>query len=460
MHQNDTICAIVTGIGAAGVSIIKISGDEAITLADKIWHSQVPISQMQSHTLSYGKLIDNFTEQLVDEGIALLMKGPRSYTGEDIVELQIHGSYVGVTYALELLIKNGARHAEAGEFTRRAFINGKLDLTKAEGIIDLLEAKNRQNLKFATDSVAGKSAEHIHQLIDDITEIIAYLEASIDFPEDDVPSLKKEEKQEKLYNIISDIEEIVQKSNKGKYISEGINLLILGEPNVGKSSFLNLLLDEERAIVSEIPGTTRDTIEEYLTIGKIPAKIIDTAGIRDSDDLIEKIGIDKAKQYIEKSDFIVYILDATSDYDKEKDQIYHLVKEKEKIILLNKTDLVDDQKILSKYKDVFIGEKILPFSTQDHKYLIEFENVIEDIFIDSSYDYNEGTFITNARQKGLLEQSLVYIKQAASSVETDMEDDFLTIDLYDAKKSLEEVLGIQVSEDILDQIFSKFCIGK
>ena len=460
MKITDTICSIVTGIGPAAVSIIKISGDEAVEIANKLWQGKKPLFEHESHKVSVGKIFDNFTGHLLDEAMVIVMKAPRSYTGEDVVEIQTHGSFIGVNYILELLIKNGARHAEPGEFSKRAFLNGKMDLTKAEGVIDIIEAKNKIGLKIASNSLAGKNASEVNLIIGDIIELLAYMEASIDFPEDEVPSLSKEEKVNRISKIKKEIEELLQRSEKSKYINEGIRILILGEPNVGKSSFLNLLLNEERAIVSDIPGTTRDIIEEYLTVGKIPAKIIDTAGIRRSEDLIEKIGIEKAKEGIEKADLIIYILDLSKDYSINQDEIFDLIKNKNKIILLNKIDTIIDQKLVEHVQGYFPNEKVLPFSTFDRSYLDVLEKEIELTFLDSDYDFNEGIFITNTRQKGLLEKSLIFINQSLESVKKNMEDDFVTIDLYDAKSSIEEIIGTNINEDIMEQIFSKFCIGK
>lgn len=460
MKFNDTICSIVTGIGPAAVSIIKLSGDDAIEIVSKVWGGSKNFSEIESHKAVLGKIMDNFTNQVIDEGLFIIMKAPRSYTGEDVVEIQSHGSFIGVNYILEVLIKNGARHAEPGEFTKRAFINGKLDLTKAEGIIDLIEAKNKQGLKFAANTLAGTNSNELNVIISNIIEILAYLEASIDFPEDDVPSLSKEEKLLRIKDINDEIELLLHRSEKSKYINEGIRILILGEPNVGKSSFLNLLLNEERAIVSEIPGTTRDIIEEYLTIGKIPAKIIDTAGIRQSEDLIEKIGIEKAIDGIERADLVIYMIDLSKKYVHEKDEIIDLIKNNNKIILLNKVDLLENEKEIEEIEKFFPEEKILKFSTKEKKYLEALEKEIENTFIDSDYDYNEGAFITNVRQKSLLGKALLYIKQATESINNGMEDDFITIDLYDAKSSIEEILGNNINEDIMEEIFSKFCIGK
>lgn len=460
MNYEDTICSIVTGIGPAAVSIIKVSGDEAIEITDKIWKGRKRISQMESQTFLLGKIYDNFSGQMVDECLCLLMKGPRSYTGEDVVEIQSHGSFIAINYILELLIKNGARHAEPGEFSKRAFLNGKMDLTKAEGIIDLIQAKNKQALKFAADSLAGKNAQALEGILIELIELLAYMEASIDFPEDDLPSLDKEEKEKRIKKISQDIESLLLKSEKSRYISDGIRILILGEPNVGKSSFLNLLLEEERAIVSDIPGTTRDIIEEYLTIGKIPAKIIDTAGIRKSQDVIEKIGIEKAKEGIEKADLIIYMIDASKKYDKNQDEIYPLIKDKEKIILLNKADIIQDELNLAQFRAALPQEKIFPFSTMEKENLDILEKEIENSFIDSEYDFNQGVFITNSRQKGLLARSLFSLQEALESVENDLEDDFVTIDLYDAKSALEETSGKNISDDVMDAVFSKFCIGK
>lgn len=460
MNFNDTICSIVTGIGPSAVSIIRVSGDDAVEIAGKLWGGKQSLTEIESNKVVLGKIYDNYTNKMIDEGFFIVMRDPKSYTGEDVVEIQVHGSFVGVNYILELLIKNGARHAEAGEFTKRAFLNGKMDLTKAEGIIDLIDAKNKQSLRFAADSLGGKSSIELRSIIAKIVEILAYLEASIDFPEDDVPSLSMEEKQSKIESIKKEILLLLQRNEKSKYINEGIRVLILGEPNVGKSSFLNLLLNEERAIVSDIPGTTRDVIEEYLTIGKIPAKIIDTAGIRDSDDLIENLGIEKAKESIEKADLIIYMIDVTQDYIHEKDKILSLIENKKKIILLNKVDAIKGDFRVKDIVNCFSGEKVLEFSTKQKEYLDILEKEIEGAFIDSDYDYNEGAFITNVRQKGLLEKAKIYINQSLESVLNGMEDDFVTIDLYDAKRAIEEILGDNISEDIMDQIFSKFCIGK
>lgn len=460
MNYNDTICSIVTGIGPAAVSIIKVSGLEAIEIVDKLWRGKKKLSQMESHHVQLGKIYDNFTGQLVDQCLCLPMKAPRSYTGEDVVEIQSHGSFIAVNYILELLIKNGARHAQAGEFSKRAFLNGKMDLTEAEAIIDIIEAKNKQGLKFAADSLAGKNSQALEMILFDLIELLAYMEASIDFPEDDLPPLEKEEKEKRIKNISLKVEELLLKSEKSKYINDGIRILIIGQPNVGKSSFLNMLLDEERAIVSDIPGTTRDTVEEYLTIGKIPAKIIDTAGIRKSHDAIEKLGIQKSKEGIDKADLIIYMIDLSQTYDKSTDEIYPLIKEKKKIILLNKIDTLEDHEVLSKIKTDFPQEKVFPFSTLEKKHLDILEKEIENTFIDSDYDFNEGVFITNSRQKGLLEKTLLFLKQALHSLAVGMEDDFITIDLYDAKLALEETSGKNISEDIMEAVFSKFCIGK
>lgn len=460
MNYNDTICSIVTGIGPAAVSIIKVSGEEAVEIVDKIWQGKKKLSQMDSHQVQLGKIYDNFSGQLVDQCLCLPMRAPRSYTGEDVVEIQSHGSFIAVNYILELLIKNGARHAQAGEFSKRAFLNGKMDLTEAEAIIDIIEAKNKQGLKFAADSLAGKNSHTLETILSDLIELLAYMEASIDFPEDDLPPLDKEEKEERIRKISLKIEELLLKSEKSKYINDGIRILIIGQPNVGKSSFLNMLLDEERAIVSDIPGTTRDTVEEYLTIGKIPAKIIDTAGIRKSQDAIEKLGIEKSKEGIDKADLIIYMIDLSQPYQEEKDEIYPLIKDKEKIILLNKIDTLKDEKDLLRVQSIFSQEKIFPFSTMEKKHLDILEKEIENTFIDSDYDFNEGVFITNSRQKGLLQKALLSLKQALDSLEMDMEDDFVTIDLYDAKVALEETSGKNISEDVMDAVFSKFCIGK
>lgn len=460
MKFTDTICSIITGIGPSAVSIIRLSGEDSIEIAGKLWGGKREFKSIESHRAVLGNIVDNYSGQLIDEGLFIIMKGPKSYTGEDVVEIQSHGSFIGINYILELLIKNGARHAEAGEFTKRAFLNGKLDLTKAEGIIDLIEAKNKQGLQFAAKTIGGTNFSEVNNIISNIVEILAYLEASIDFPEDDVPTLSTEEKFEKINRIKEDLQLLLLRSEKSKYINEGIRILILGEPNVGKSSFLNLLLNEERAIVSDIPGTTRDTIEEYLTIGKIPAKIIDTAGIRKSEDLIEKIGIEKAKDSIEKADLIIYMIDLSQEYFFDKDEIFDLIRNKNKIILLNKIDILNKDEEIDRIKKHFPGEIILPFSTKGKRYLDILEKEIENIFIDSSYDFNEGAFITNVRQKGLLEKAFIFINQALNSVINEMEDDFITIDLYDAKSTLEEIIGNNVNEDIMHEIFSKFCIGK
>ena len=460
MKFSDTICSIITGIGAAGVSIIRISGEDAVEIASRICHTSPSFSTLPSHQVVFGRVVDNFTGQFLDEGLFFIMRSPRSYTGEDVVEIQVHGSYLGITTILELVVANGARHAEPGEFSKRAFLNGKMDLTKAEGIIDLIEARNKEQLRIAAESLGGKNYEGVTRLIEKVTEVLAYLEASIDFPEDDVPTLPREEKIQRLELARKEIEEILAMGDKGKYIHQGIKILILGEPNVGKSSFLNLILREERAIVSDIPGTTRDSIEEYLSIGKIPAKIIDTAGIRASDDQIEKMGITRAKDYIAGADVIIYMLDVTNLKSRSLDTIYPLLDGKRKILLLNKADLIDNDEPIQYYQKEYPGEICLPFSTQEAAHLGLLENTLESMFLDSDFDPNAGLLVTNSRQLGLLAKASQYLQQALVSVEKGLEDDFVTIDLYDCKATLEEVIGLSVTEDIIDQIFSKFCIGK
>ena len=458
--QADTISAIATAIGEGGIGIIRISGEKALEIAAKIFRPQSGKSpeEISSHQAVYG-MITAEDGMIIDEAICLIMRAPHSYTVEDVVELQCHGGTMPLRQAFELTYRAGARPAEPGEFTKRAFLNGRLDLTQAQAVMDVITSKTEASLRMAESHLAGKFSKKIDAMRHDILAMIAHLEASIDFPEDDIDDVVTEEVRSRIEIIRSQISGLLATAKTGKILRDGLETAIIGKPNVGKSSLLNALLQETRAIVTNVPGTTRDSIEEYANIGGIPLRIIDTAGIRDTDDFVEKIGVDKARAYIEHASLVLVLFDFSREISSEDEDIIKLVKDKEALILINKTDLKGYLSV-AKIREKLPLHKFIEISTVEETGLDQLRTAITDMVYSDQVQQGESAFVNNAREANILHVADTHLKEALMTIEHEMSADFIVIDLRSAWEKLGEITGDTVGEDIIDEIFSQFCIGK
>lgn len=462
IKEFDTIAAISTSFGESGIGIIRISGDNSFKIADRIFKpldetKKIPIEMYESHTLTYGLIIDE--QEIIDEVLLTIMKAPKTYTCENIIEINCHGGKSSVKKVLNTVLKNGARLAENGEFTKRAFLNGRIDLSKAEAVIDIINSKTDLAHKSAINRLSGKLKEKIEQYRNDILNMIAHIEVSIDYPEHDDETITYNTIKENTKNLISKIENLLKTSDTGRIIKNGINTVILGKPNVGKSSILNILLEEERAIVSNIAGTTRDILKEYININGIAINIADTAGIRSTEDEIEKIGVEKSKKLAKNADLILLILDNSKPISKEDLEILEFTKEKKLIVIINKIDLDSNLKEeeICKYVN---KENILKISAKKD---LGFENLkekIETLFFEGKININEDALICNERNKNSLYNSIKSLKNVLTTIENLMPEDFISMDLLDSYTYLGEITGESLDEDVLDKIFSEFCLGK
>ena len=465
--KTETIAAIATAMSNSGIGIIRISGDEAVSIADKIYRSKnqkKKLSQVKSHTMHYGYIYDG--EELIDEVMVAVMFAPKSYTTEDTVEINCHGGVLIMNRILETVIKNGARLAEPGEFTKRAFLNGRIDLSKAEAVMDVIHSKNEFALKASVNQLKGAVYEKIKALREEIIYEIAFIESALDDPEHISTEGYNEKLTVKVNDLIKRIQRLIDSSDNGKMLKEGINTVIVGKPNAGKSSLLNILVGEEKAIVTDIAGTTRDVLEENIKLHGIGLNIIDTAGIRSTEDVVEKIGVEKAKKYASDADLIIYVVDSSVDFDESDEEIIELIKDKNAIVLLNKTDLeavITEEKLLEKLSDCGGNgscHKIIKTSTKENTGIDIFEETIKDMFFHDKLKMNDEIFITNMRHKEALQDAYNSLLMVKRSLEDDMPEDFYSIDLMSAYASLGFIIGEEVGEDLVNEIFSKFCMGK
>ena len=466
--HNDTIAAIATAMSDSGIGIVRISGDEAIEVADKIFRSVNPdkkLKNVKSHTVHYGFIYDG--DIFLDEVMVIVMKGPRSYTTENTVEINCHGGILMVNRILETVIKYGARLAEPGEFTKRAFLNGRIDLSKAEAVIDIIHSKNEFALQAGTAQLKGSVSNAVKDMRERILYEIAFIESALDDPEHISLEGFSERILEKVEGLINQISKLINSADNGKMLKEGINTVILGKPNAGKSSLMNLLVGEEKAIVTNIAGTTRDILEENIKLHGIGLNIIDTAGIRETEDIVEKIGVEKALKCAEKADLVIYVVDSSVALDESDHAIMDFMQQKKSIVLLNKTDLetfvTEDDLMSELIKYVGTNAENLPIiktSTKENIGIDIFENQIKDMFFNGQISFNDEVYITNMRHKEALMDSLKSLKLVKSSIEDEMPEDFLSIDLMSAYASLGTIIGEEVGEDLVNEIFSKFCMGK
>ena len=468
MMKKDTIAAISTGIGNSGIGIVRISGDEAFKIADKIYRGKEELSKAKSHTIHHGYIQDG--EETVDEVLVMLMRGPKTFTGEDTVEINCHGGAFVLRKVLEAVLKNGARTAQPGEFTKRAFLNGKLDLSQAEAVMDVIQSKNEYALKSSIGQLKGSVKKRIEELRKQILYHTAFIETALDDPEhisvDGYGDILKRSAEE----IKKELEKLINSSNNGRVIKEGIQTVIVGKPNAGKSSLLNTLSGRERAIVTEIEGTTRDVLEEEIQLQGLQLNIIDTAGIRDTEDVIEKIGVDKAKEYIKEADLIIYVVDVSRSLDENDEKIINLVYNKNTVILLNKSDLksvVTREEIEEKLKQIKDKKgtetreiPMLEVSAKEEQGMEKLEEILNQMFLDGKLSFNDQVYITNLRQIEALKSAKMSIEKVIESIDRQMPEDFYSIDLMDAYESLGSITGETVGEDLVNEIFSKFCMGK
>lgn len=462
--KKDTIAAIATGLGNSGIGIVRISGEESFSIIDKIFVSKKgkKISQCKTHTIHYGNIVDG--DEIIDEVLVMIMKGPHSYTAEDTIEIDCHGGVLVTRKVLETVIKYGARPAEPGEFTKRAFLNGRIDLSQSEAVIDIINSQNQFALKSSMNQLQGSLKSKIKEMREKIIYEIAFIESALDDPEHISIEGYGERLAVIVENLLAEIKVLLKSSDNGKLLKEGINTVIVGKPNAGKSSLMNVLVGEEKAIVTEIAGTTRDILEESIILGGIQLNIIDTAGIRETMDVVEKIGVDRAKKYADMADLIIYVVDASVDLDENDSDIIEMLQNKKVIVLLNKSDLeqkVTVESMKEKLKERISSEsKILCISAKEESGIEQLEDVIGEMFFAGSIAFNDEIYITNARHKSELMNSEKSLQQVVGSIEAGMPEDFYSIDLMDAYESLGNIIGESVGEDLVNEIFHKFCMGK
>lgn len=461
-NSDDTIAAISTPHGTGGVGIVRISGSESFNIAKKIFRGKKDFDKIKSHTINYGKIVNIEDGQIIDEVLLSKMKNPNTFTREDIIEINCHGGINVVKRVLELVLKNGARIANPGEFTKRAFLNGRIDLSQAEAVIDIINAKTDMSSKIAIDQLEGQLSKKLKMVREVLIDLIAHIEVTVDYPEHDIEEITGQQVMDGLESIKIKLKDILKGYEKGRIIREGIEAVIVGKPNVGKSSLLNELTGKNRAIVTDIPGTTRDVIEEYVNIEGIPVRILDTAGIRNTNDVVEKIGVEKSKKAIASADFIIFIIDLGSGISPEDKEIIKNIEGIKSIIILNKADLVDD-KTIKDIKNTLVSYEPKDIITISLKKEIGIEKIgkrIAELFLEGEVKNEKDVLVTNVRHKILIDKALTCIEEALNSFNTKMPLDCITIDIINAADCIAMITGESVSEDVMNQIFNRFCLGK
>ncbi|MFP3770001.1 tRNA uridine-5-carboxymethylaminomethyl(34) synthesis GTPase MnmE [Enterococcus faecium] len=457
----DTIAAISTPPGEGAISIVRLSGDQAVQLADKVYQSgNKRLSEVPSHTIHYGHIVDPKSNQLVDEVMVSVMRAPKTFTREDVVEINCHGGIVVVNQILQLLLREGARLAEPGEFTKRAFLNGRVDLSQAEAVMDLIRAKTDKAMGLALNQLDGNLSALIRSLRQEILETLAQVEVNIDYPEyDDVEELTTKLLLEKAQMIQQRIQALLATSKQGKVLREGLSTAIIGRPNVGKSSLLNHLLREEKAIVTDIAGTTRDVIEEYVNVRGVPLKLIDTAGIRETEDVVERIGVERSRKALAEADLILLVLNQSEPLTAEDEQLLEATSGLKRIILLNKTDL-PVQLEQEKLKKLIENEPVFSISVAKNDGLDRLESAISDLFFSGETGERDATYVSNTRHIALLEKASLSLEEVIAGIDAGMPVDLVQIDMTRCWDYLGEVVGDSVQDELITQLFSQFCLGK
>ena len=457
--MEDTIAAVATAYGEGGIGIIRISGEEALPILQEIFEFHGDTDTFTSRRMTYGKIIDKEKNQIIDEVLAVYMKGPKTYTAEDVVEINCHGSMVSLRKTLALVLRKGARLAEPGEFTKRAFLNGRLDLSQAEAVIDMIRAKTDKSFDVAVSQLEGRLSLKVEEIRQKLLDLLVDITVNIDYPDEDIEEMTYEKLEESIVETQDMIEKLLATSSTGKMIREGIKIVIVGKPNVGKSSLMNGLLKETRAIVTDIPGTTRDTIEEVLSIRNIPVYLVDTAGIRETSDKVEKMGIEKSKEAFNQADFILFLLDGSRPLEEEDLQIMELLKERKSLVLINKRDLgeaISIEEIAAKLP----ASQVIEASLLKGQGITEIEDAVEDLVYGGEIVQKESMMVNNVRHIELLQQAVNSLTDALHMSEMREALDFIEVDVKNAYERLGEIIGETVSDDIINEVFARFCLGK
>lgn len=462
MFEFDTIAAISTPPGEGAIAIVRLSGEEAISIANRVFHSsgEKNLLEVPSHTIHYGHLQEVESGEVVEEVMLSVMKGPKTFTREDVVEINCHGGIVTVNRVLQLILRNGARMAEPGEFTKRAFLNGRIDLSQAEAVMDLIRAKTDRAMNVALSQMDGKLSRLIGDLRQALVEVLAQVEVNIDYPEyDDVEEMTIPLMLEKSNWVKSEIEKLLQTSSQGKILREGLSTVILGRPNVGKSSLLNSLVQENKAIVTDVAGTTRDIIEEYVNVRGVPLRLVDTAGIRETEDIVERIGVERSRQVLKEADLILFVVNFNQALTEEDLRLFETVKEMNYIVVVNKTDL-DQQIDLNEVHQLAKGHRVITTSILQEEGIDALEDAIAAMFFEGTIDAGDATYVSNTRHIALLHQALERISDAINAAEADVPVDMIQIDVTRTWEILGEIVGDTMQDSLLNQLFSQFCLGK
>ncbi|WP_248929325.1 tRNA uridine-5-carboxymethylaminomethyl(34) synthesis GTPase MnmE [Paenibacillus hamazuiensis] len=456
---HDTIAAISTPLGEGGIAVIRVSGDGSIPAVERIFRSKTKLSEAPTHTVHYGHIVNTATGQRVEEALVTVMRAPRSFTMEDVVEVSCHGGIISVQHVLDLILEQEVRLAEPGEFTKRAFLNGRIDLSQAEAVIDLIRAKSDRAFGIALKQVEGSLSKRIKQLRHELVELMAHIEVNIDYPEHDVEEMTNAFIKDKCISALAQLDRLLETANQGKIIREGIVTAIIGKPNVGKSSLLNTLAQENRAIVTDIPGTTRDVIEEYVNVNGIPLKLLDTAGIRETSDLVEQIGVERSKSALNDADLILFVVSGAEPLTDEEMQLIEQLKDRQTIVIVNKQDLPQAINYDVLYR-AFPEDRVVRTSLVEQQGIDDLEKAIAGIFFSGGLESNDLTYVSNVRHIQLLKRAKASMDEALSATEQFVPIDMIQIDIRTAWEQLGEIIGDSVSESLIDQIFSQFCLGK
>jgi tRNA modification GTPase len=457
--ETDTIAAISTPVGEGGIAVIRVSGDEAVPVVDQVFQGSRPLAEVDSHTVHYGHIVHPKTGKRLDEVLVTVMRAPRTFTREDVVEVSCHGGVVPVQAVLEALLTAGARLAEPGEFTKRAFLNGRIDLSQAEAVIDLIRSKTDRAARVAMQQAEGRLSRLIQKLRQDILETLAHLAVNVDYPEYDAEEMTGQLLLDKSREIEEAIGQLLVTARQGRILREGIATVIIGRPNVGKSSLLNTLAHENKAIVTDIPGTTRDVIEEYVNVRGIPLRLVDTAGIRETEDIVERIGVERSHKALEQADLVLLLLNYGEPLTDDDRKLIDLARDYTTIVVVNKTDL-EPQLNLDEVKRLIGDHPLITTSLKEERGLDKLEQAIADLFLGGKAQSADATYVSNVRHVHLLERAQQSVRDAIEGIETGVPLDMVEIDLKNAWQYLGEIIGDAVAEDLIDQIFSQFCLGK